>query len=213
MRLAGLYAITPDSADSDALIGKARAALEYAHLGGWAALQYRNKAAGAAQRAVEARVLRELCRARGVPLIVNDDLELALASDAAGLHLGRDDGTLAAARARLGARLLGASCYDRLELARAAVAAGADYVAFGSVFPSATKPGAVRAPLALFGAARHLGVPLVAIGGITLDNAAAVIRAGADCVAVISDLFDAPDIAARARAFANLFVSQASVSA
>lgn len=213
MRLAGLYAITPDSADSDALIGRARAALEFAHLGGWAALQYRNKAAGAAQRAAEARALRELCRARGVPLIVNDDLELALASDADGLHLGRDDGTLAAARARLGARLLGASCYDRLELARAAVAAGVDYVAFGSVFPSETKPGAVRAPLTLFGAARHLGVPLVAIGGINLDNAPAVIRAGADCVAVISDLFDAPDIGARARAFANLFISQSSVSA
>ncbi len=213
MRLAGLYAITPDSADSDALIGKVRAALEHAHLGGWAALQYRNKSAGAAQRAAEARALRELCRAGGVPLIVNDDLELALASDADGLHLGRDDGALAAARPRLGARLLGASCYDRIELARAAVAAGADYVAFGSVFRSATKPGAVRAPLALFGAARALGVPLVAIGGITLDNATAVIRAGADCVAVISDLFDAPDIAARARAFANLFASQASVSA
>lgn len=213
MRLAGLYAITPDSADSNAMIGKARAALEYAHLGGWAALQYRNKTAGAAQRAAEARALCALCRARGVPLIVNDDLELALSSDADGLHLGRDDGTLGAARARLGARLLGASCYDRLELARAAVAAGADYVAFGSVFPSATKPGAVRAPLALFGAARRLGVPLVAIGGINLDNAAEAIRAGADCVAVISDLFDAPDIAARARAFANLFVSHPSVSA
>jgi len=213
MRLAGLYAITPDSADSDALIGKARAALEYAHLGGWAALQYRNKAAGPLQRRAEAHALRELCRPRGVPLIVNDDLELALASDADGLHLGRDDGTLSAARARLGARLLGASCYGRLELARAAVAAGADYVAFGSVFPSATKPGAVRAPFALFGAARTLGVPLVAIGGITLANAAAVIRAGADCVAVISDLFDAPDIAVRARAFASLFISQPSVSA
>jgi thiamine-phosphate pyrophosphorylase len=213
MRLAGLYAITPDSANSDALIGKARAALECAHLGGWAALQYRNKAASASQRAAEARALYELCRVRRVPLIVNDDLELALACDAGGLHLGRDDGTVAAARARLGARLLGASCYDSLELARAAVAAGADYVAFGSVFPSATKPGAARAPLALFGAARRLGVPLVAIGGITLDNAAAVIGAGADCVAVISDLFDAPDIAVRARAFASLFLGQSSVCA
>jgi thiamine-phosphate pyrophosphorylase len=213
MRLAGLYAITPESTDSDALIGKARAALEYSHLGGWAALQYRSKAASAAQRAAEARALRELCRTRGVPFIVNDDLELALASDADGLHLGRDDCNLARARARLGAKLLGASCYDSLQLARAAVAAGADYVAFGSVFPSTTKREAVPAPLALFVAARPLGVPLVAIGGITLDNAGAAVRAGADCIAVISDLFDAPDIASRARAFAHLFVSQASVSA
>ena len=213
MRLAGLYAITPDSADSEALLARARAALEHTRLGGWAALQYRNKAAGAAQRAAEARALRELCSARGVPLIINDDLELALAIRADGLHLGRDDGGIAAARARLGGRLLGASCYDRIDLARAAVDAGADYVAFGSVYPSATKPDAVRAPLDLFRAARALGVPLVAIGGITLDNAAELIGAGADCVAVISDLFDAPDIAARARAYASLFTSRTSVSA
>ena len=92
-----------------------------------------------------------------------------------------------------------------LDVARRAVAAGADYVAFGSVYPSSTKPDAVRAPLALFGQARALGVPLVAIGGITLENAAEVVRAGADCVAVISALFDAPDPAARARAFIDLF--------
>ena len=113
---------------------------------------------------------------------------------------GRDDGELAAARARLRGKLLGASCYDSLAAARAAVAAGADYVAFGSVFPSPTKPAAVRAPLALFAEARPLGVPLVAIGGITLQNAPQLLAAGADCLAVISDLFDAPDIAdARAR--------------
>jgi thiamine-phosphate pyrophosphorylase len=105
----------------------------------------------------------------------------------------------------MGARLVGASCYDSLARARAAVAAGADYVAFGSVYASATKPGAVRAPLDLFRQARALGVPLVAIGGITLENAREVIAAGADCVAVISDVFDAPDIAARVRAYARLF--------
>jgi len=213
MRLAGLYAITPDCSDSETLIAKARAALEHARLGGWAALQYRNKSADPARRAAEARALQELCRASGVPLIVNDDLQLALASRADGLHLGREDGELAAARKKLCGKLLGASCYDRLDLAQAAVAAGADYIAFGSVFPSGTKPGAVRAPLGLFAAARGLGVPLVAIGGITLDNAAEVIRAGADSVAVISDLFDAPDIGARARAFAGLFPIHTSVSA
>jgi len=211
--MAGLYAITPDCADGEILLAKVRAALQFAHLGGWAALQYRNKAAAPAQRAVEARALRALCRARGVPFIVNDDVELALASGADGVHLGRDDGALGAARRRLGDRLLGASCYDRLDVARTALAAGADYVAFGSVYPSTTKPGAVRAPLGLFTAARALGAPIVAIGGITLERAGEVLRAGADCLAVISDLFDAPDIAARARAYANLFAAQASLSA
>ena len=213
MKLAGLYAITPDAADSDALIERVRAAMRGSAPRRWAALQYRNKRAGAAQRAGEARALAALCADHGVPLIVNDDVELALAAGADGAHLGSNDGDLAAARKRLGSRLLGVSCYDRLDVARRAVATGADYVAFGSVFPSSTKPGAVRAPLALFGQARSLGVPLVAIGGITLENAAEVVRAGADCVAVISALFEAPDLAARARAFCDLFSTHMSPAA
>jgi thiamine-phosphate pyrophosphorylase len=213
MRLAGLYAITPDSADSIALIERVREALNGAPPQRWAALQYRNKRAEAAQRAAEARELAKLCAERGVPLIVNDDVELALAAQAQGVHLGAGDGDLGAARRRVGSRLIGASCYSSLETARRAVAAGADYVAFGSVFSSPTKPGAVRAPLALFAQARSLGVPLVAIGGITLENAAEVIRAGADCIAVISALFDAPDVAARARAFTDLFSTRASTAA
>ena len=194
MKLRGLYAITPKRLDR--VVGAVGS-------GALCALQYRNKSADAAQRLREARVLAQLCRAHGVPLIVNDDIDLALAVDAAGVHLGRADGDLAAARARLPGRLLGASCYDRLDLARRAVAAGADYVAFGSVFASPTKPAAVRAPLALF--AYDLGVPKVAIGGITLGNAPQVVAAGADCLAVITDLFDAPDVAARARQYAKLF--------
>jgi thiamine-phosphate pyrophosphorylase len=146
-----------------------------------------------------------LCREFSVPVIVNDDVELALEVEADGVHLGRDDGDLAAARRRLGKRLLGASCYNDLSLARAAVAAGADYVAFGSVFASTTKPAAVRAPLTLFKEASGLGVPLAAIGGITLENAAALVAAGASLLAVISDLFDAPDIRARARQYGKLF--------
>lgn len=205
MRLRGLYAITPESSDSAWLIGRAARALEHAGAGGWAALQYRNKSAGHAQRLREARALAGLARAAGVAFIVNDDLALALEVGADGLHLGRDDAALGAARRSLGKRMLGVSCYDRPELARAAVAAGADYVAFGSVFPSTTKPNAVQAPLALFGAAHSLGVPLVAIGGITPERARQVIAAGADCVAVISDLFDAPDIDARAREYTRLF--------
>jgi thiamine-phosphate pyrophosphorylase len=213
MKLTGLYAITPDATDSQALIQRVRAAMHGAAPQGWAALQYRNKLAGARQRASEARALADICAGFGVPLIINDDVELALAVGADGAHLGGDDGDLPKARARLGTRLLGASCYDRLDLARHAVSAGADYVAFGSVYPSRTKPGAVRASLELFGQARALGVPLVAIGGITLENAAQVVRAGANCVAVISAVFDAPDPAARARAFTELFLTRTSTAA
>lgn len=202
----GLYALTPDEPETSVLVAKVRAAIA----GGATAVQYRNKPADPARRREQAGALVALCRATGVPLVVNDDLELALGVEAAGVHLGRDDGDLAPARQRLGpARLLGASCYDRLELAERAVAAGADYVAFGSMFASATKPAAVRAPLALLGAARRLGVPVVAIGGITLENAPEAIAAGADALAVITALFDAGDIAARARAFSDLFARKA----
>jgi thiamine-phosphate pyrophosphorylase len=194
MRLRGLYAVTPEGPGLEA---KVRQALE----GGVALLQYRRKHGDAA----EAARIGALAREFGVPMIVNDDLALALALDAAGAHLGRQDGDLARARGRLGGRILGASCYDELERARVAVAAGVDYVAFGSVFPSATKPHAVRAPLELFREARPLGVPLAAIGGITLEKAPALLAAGADMLAVISDLFDAPDIRARARQYGKLF--------
>ncbi len=202
MKLRGLYAITPERSARAAPAGMGRVAAAVAS-GALCALQYRRKEADAAARLEEARALAQLCRRHGVPLIINDDVELALAVGAAGVHLGREDGDLAGARARLPGRLLGASCYDQPELARRAIAAGADYVAFGSVFPSATKPGAVRAPLALF--SLPLGVPKVAIGGITLANAPQVVAAGADCVAVITDLFEAPDIAQRARDFASIF--------
>jgi len=192
MMLRGLYAITPEGPD---VIDKVRQALE----GGIALLQYRRK-----QRDLqEAREVAALARRHGVPLIVNDDVELALALGAQGVHLGRDDGDLGAARRRLPGRILGASCYNDAELARRAIGAGADYVAFGSVFASPTKPAAVRAPLGLF--AIGLEVPLCAIGGITVDNASQVLAAGADLIAVVSDLFDAPDIAARAAQYRRLF--------
>ena len=204
-RIRGLYAITPELPDSQTLLRRAAMALE----GGVAVLQYRSKGSGPERRSREAKALAAMCRSRGVLFIVNDDVELALEAAADGVHLGRDDGALVAARAkldgRLAGRLLGASCYDSLAAARAAVAAGADYVAFGSVFPSPTKPAALRAPLSLFGQARALGVPLVAIGGITLENAPQLLGAGADALAVISDLFEAPDIAGKARAYGKLF--------
>jgi len=194
VKLRGLYAITPEGPELEANV---RAALE----GGIALLQYRRKPGTYDEAARVAALAREF----RVPLIVNDDVSLALEIGAAGAHLGRDDGELPGARRRLPGRILGASCYHDLERARAAVRAGADYVAFGSVFPSSTKPLAVRAPLTLFAAARPLGVPLAAIGGITLDNAPSLVAAGADLLAVITDLFDAPDIRARARQYGKLF--------
>ncbi len=207
MTLRGLYAITPEDPDPALLESRVAAALEHAPRG-WAALQYRSKLGGRDLRLKQARRLAGMARERGVPFLVNDDVELALAVNADGVHLGRDDGNLGAARRKLPGRILGASCYDSLDAARSAVAAGADYVAFGSVFASGTKPQAVRAPLELFRQARALGVPLVAIGGITLENAPQVLAAGADALAVITSLFDAEDIAARARAFADLFAAQ-----
>jgi thiamine-phosphate pyrophosphorylase len=148
-----------------------------------------------------------LCRKFRAPLIVNDHLDLALAAQADGLHLGAEDESLATARERLGpARILGASCYDRLELALDAERLGADYVAFGSFFPSSVKPGAVRAPLALLReASRRLSVPVVAIGGITPDNAPQLIAAGASAIAVVSALFGADDVGLAARRFSTLF--------
>lgn len=199
----GLYAVTPDISDTSDLLARVEAALA----GGARLLQYRNKAADSELRCSQARALLELCRKYRVPLIVNDDLALAAVLDADGLHLGADDGPLPAARSKLGpGKLLGASCYDRLDKALAAARDGADYVAFGSFFASSVKPAAVQAPLVLLQKAkRQITLPVVAIGGITLHNAPQLIAAGADAVAVISALFGAPDVRAAAGQFAALF--------
>ena len=201
--IAGLYVITPDWDDTARLLGAVAAALA----GGARVLQYRNKHGDRQRRLEQALGLSALANKAGATFIINDDVELALEVDADGVHLGETDGDIARARKRLGARkLIGASCYNRLELAAPALAAGADHIAFGSVFASATKPSARRAALDLFAQARLLNVPLVAIGGITITNAAQVIAAGAAAVAVISDLFEASDVAAQAHRFADLFV-------
>jgi thiamine-phosphate pyrophosphorylase len=197
----GLYLLTPDDADTGRLLARVEAVLPQAAL-----LQYRHKAAGDALRRAQARALLAACRAHGVPLVVNDDWRLAAEVGADGAHLGEDDGALADARAALGAdAILGASCYDSLARAQAAAAAGADYVAFGAFFASATKPGARRAAPALLRDAGALGLPRVAIGGITPDNAPALVAAGADYLAVISGVFDAPDPSAAARAYRRAF--------
>ena len=200
----GLYAVTPDLADTALLVAKVGAVLA----GGACWLQYRNKVADSDARREQAGALLRLCRRHDAALIVNDDVELAREIDADGVHVGAEDAAIPAARARLGrGKLVGASCYDDLQRARAAVAQGADYVAFGSFFASSVKPGAVRAPLSLLPAAHELGLSVVAIGGITLDNAGELIAAGADAIAVISALFAAPDPQAAARRFCELFQS------
>lgn len=203
-----LYAITPDETDTIVLLGKVRLALQ----GGARVLQYRNKSADAALKMEQARALRRLTREFDIAFIVNDDTRLAVQVEADGVHLGGEDGEISAARAVLGkAGIIGASCYNRAPLASEAVRQGADYVAFGAFFPSAVKPGAVKAELPLLQAARReLQVPIVAIGGITAQNGAALIEAGADALAVISALWDAPDIERAARDFSNLFSKAAS---
>lgn len=199
----GLYAVTPEESDTGVLTRKVRLALA----GGARMVQYRAKSASAALRREQAAALLATCREARVPLVVNDDLDLAAEIGADGVHLGHADFPIAAARVRLGKdRLIGASCYDRLALALAALEAGADYVAFGSAFPSTTKPGAPRARLSLYREAKaRLPCPIVAIGGVTAGNARELIEAGADAVAVISALFDAPDVERRAREFAGIF--------
>ncbi len=205
-RVGGVYAITPELADTSLLLTKADAALR----GGAAWLQYRCKLAAPDLRRAQAAALRQLCARFGRPFIVNDDVDLAQAVAADGVHLGGEDGSIAEARRRLGpAAVIGASCYDRLDAAERAAADGADYVAFGSVFASPVKPAAVRAPLTLFGAAAtRMPVALVAIGGITAANAGSVIAAGADAIAVISAIFDAPDVEAATRELAMRFDSR-----
>jgi thiamine-phosphate pyrophosphorylase len=205
-RVRGLYAITPDEPDTALLAAMVDAALA----GGAEVVQYRHKTASPALRMQQATALAGVCRRHARAFIVNDHLDIALAIPDAGLHVGADDADdLVALRARLGPeRLLGVSCYADLMTARAAVAAGADYVAFGSVFPSTTKPSAKAAPLSLFRDARTLDVPLVGIGGIDATNLGRLVAAGADAAAIISALFESRDddvIRANARTLASRF--------
>ena len=199
----GLYAITPDMADTDLLLQKVQAALQ----GGINILQYRNKLANHKLQTQQARALLPLCRQYNVPLIINDSVKLCLTLDADGVHLGADDGNWAEVRARIGKdKILGASCYNSFDLALAAQQAGASYVAFGACFASSTKPNAPVAGLELFTRAKtELNIPTVAIGGITLQNAPSVIQAGADAIAVINAIFNANDVKLSTKQFSQLF--------
>jgi thiamine-phosphate pyrophosphorylase len=204
-RLGGLYAIADTAViRAGALATAVKAALD----GGARAIQYRDKGGDPRRRGLEARSLARLCRDAGALFIVNDDATLAAEADADGVHLGREDAALDECRHRLGAQaIIGVSCYNRLELAIEAERNGADYVAFGSFFASAVKPDAVHATLELLRAARaRLRVPIAAIGGITPENAPALVAAGADFLAVITGVFSQPDIEAAARRYAALYL-------
>lgn len=206
MMLRGLYAI----ADTSVIAARDwQPAVEDALRGGATLLQYRDKGTDPERRREQAAVLVDACRRHGARAIINDDVELALAVGADGVHVGRADSDAAAARERLGrGGIVGVSCYNELERAHAALAAGADYTAFGSVYPSPTKPEAVRAPLELLATARReTGLAVCAIGGITAERAPELIAAGADLLAVIGDLFDRTDITERARAYALAFAA------
>ena len=193
----GLYLITPEEPDTARLLARVAAVLPQAT---W--LQYRQKDADAGRRLAQATALQALCVDAGVPLIVNDDVALAAAVGAAGVHLGEDDGDIAAARARLGPdAIVGASCYDEAFLAERAVSAGASYVAFGAFFPTTSKVTTRRATPALLAGAAALGVPRVAIGGVTPDNMGPLVAAGADLVAVIGGVFETADPVAAAQAY------------
>lgn len=196
----GLYAIT-DGPRADLLDVVAQALA-----GGARLLQYRDKSVDNTRRHTEAAALRQLCTAHAIPLIINDDVALAHAVAADGVHLGKDDDDIDAARAVLGEEaIIGVSCYDSLARAQMAARAGASYIAFGAFFASPTKPLAPHAPLDLLRQSAALGVPRVAIGGITPDNGAFLVEAGADYLAVISAVFGAADVRAAAWRFAHLY--------
>jgi len=204
MNLHGLYAITPEPTRCSRPLTEA---VEQAIAGGARLIQYRHKGMDPLERRSQAKALLTICRRREVPLIVNDDLELTVAIGADGVHLGRDDGDPLQARVRLGPdRLIGVSCYNCLENAQRARDLGADYVAFGSFFPSSSKPLAVQADPALLRRARNaLDLPIVAIGGISPENGGSLIAAGAHMLAVIDQVFGQPDIRAAATTLTELF--------
>jgi thiamine-phosphate pyrophosphorylase len=202
--LHGLYVITDSALIPDNQFSQRVAA---ALRGGARIVQYRDKRDLPAMRLKLATEMVYLCREHGALSIINDDVELALCVGADGVHIGKDDAALAHARTRLGqGAIIGVSCYNRLDLALEAEQQGADYVAFGAFFPSPTKPDAILASLELLRAAKaQLTIPTCAIGGITVENAQALVDAGADMLAVISDVFAADDIEAAVLHFAPFF--------
>ncbi len=203
MVISGLYAITPDMLDTDTLVDATKQVLA----GGVQLIQYRNKIADKALLIEQAEQLLQQCRTYGIPLIINDHLDIVIELDADGLHIGQDDISLPTARHQLGRnKIIGVSCYNRLDLAIQAQAEGADYVAFGAFFTSLTKLNTVTAPINLLYQAKHkISVPIVCIGGIDLSNAGTLIKQGCDAIAVSNSLFQAKDIQSTTVQFSSLF--------
>ena len=198
--ITGLYAITANA--DERVCANVEAVLQ----GGARIIQYRDKLHTRYQKLKIAADLKSLCDQYNALFIINDDIQLVLEVDANGVHIGKKDAQIATARKLLGSKILGVSCYNEIERAVEAQRLGADYVAFGRFYPSATKPEAVQAPLGLLTAARaRLHIPIVAIGGITLANASNLIHSGADAVAVINGLFAQKDLKMIAQQFAELF--------
>ncbi len=199
----GLYLVTPDWDDTEQLL----AATEQALLGGAMLVQYRHKQAADALRREQAAALLSLCRRHGKPLIINDHVDLCIALDADGVHVGGTDESVAQARDRVGAgKIVGASCYGQLSLARDAAAAGASYVAFGGFYPSRVKKYEVSTPPSIVTEAlQSLQVPVCVIGGMTVANAKPLIDLGAHMVAAISSIYSAPDYQSAAKEFASLY--------
>ena len=199
----GLYLVTPDWDDTDRLLDVS----EQAILGGATLLQYRHKTASDALRDEQAAALLQLCRRLNVPLIINDHVALCDKLDADGIHVGGTDASVAEVRARVGAdKIVGASCYGDLQLARDASAAGASYVAFGGFYPSRVKKYAVTTPPDIVShAISELPVPVCVIGGMTVDNSQVLVQLGAHMVAAISSVYGSDDARAAATAFTNLF--------
>lgn len=203
-RLRGLYSVTDDTLiDPEQFSSTIKQIL----IGGAHIIQYRNKSNDTDLRLKQGIELRQLCNQHHAVFIINDDIELAREVKADGVHLGQSDSSISAARARLGKQaVIGASCYNRFELAQQAQNEGADYVAFGAFFSSAIKPDACTADIELLvQAKRQLHIPVCAIGGITIDNAASLVNSGADMIAVISGLLTKPDITAASEALSALF--------
>lgn len=199
----GLYLVTPDWDDTDRLV----AITEQAIHGGASLLQYRHKTADAALRLEQATALLKLCRRLHVPLVINDHLDLCVAIDADGIHVGGTDASVASMRAQLGAtKIVGASCYGDLELARQAQASGASYLAFGGFYPSRVKKYAVTtSPDIITTALAEFTVPLCVIGGMTPENSRVLINRGAHMVAAISSVYSAEDPLLAASEFADMF--------
>lgn len=201
--LRGLYFVTPDWDDTAHLL----AVCEQAIKGGAVLLQYRHKTADAAQRKTQAIALLALCRSYNVPFVINDFVELAIELDADGVHVGGTDASVAQVRAQVGPdKIVGASCYGSMELAHKAAREGASYIAFGGFYPSRVKKYEVSTQASIVAEAKaQIALPVVVIGGMTVENSRPLVALGADMVAAISSVCTKNDAESAAREFAALF--------